>query len=712
MKKVLVIGSGGRCHAIVDSISQSKDVDKIYCAPGNPGIAQLAECVPIETTDIEALKAWAIEHQIDLTVVGPEAPLSMGIVDVFREAGLTIFGHTKAAMQLETSKEFAKKVMKECNVPTAEYEVFDDYNTALNYIKQRSFPTVIKYDGLAAGKGVVVAKNLEQAQTALEDMLVKHIFGNDKVIIEEFLEGEEFSMMCLVSKYDVLYIPPAQDFKRAFDNNEGPNTGGMGAYTNPPFLTQKDCREVCKYVIRNVATYMADHDMPLTGVLYAGMIATKDGFKVLEFNARFGDPETEVILPLLMNSITSDLELVAEQKELEEKMWWDEDQYACGVVLASKGYPGTYEKGYVIKGTEDVNCKLYHMGTAFKDGQLVTDGGRVLMVVATDPSLEEARRKAYEEAAKIKCDNLYFRKDIALSTINKYQDELHYPINGKILAEWVKDEVKDKVEELVQNGRRKPKLAVISVGDNAASKSYIKSKIKACEYVGIDSQLIELTKDTTEAELTSVIDNLNYDLDVDGILVQLPIVSNHFIQTEKVIESISTEKDVDGFHSHNVGQLWSKRGYMAPCTPKGIMYMLNKVVHYLDGKVAVVVGRSNIVGKPMAKLLLDEGCTVIMAHSRTKNLESITKQADILVVAVGKKHLIKKEHVKPGAVVIDVGINRGEDGKLYGDVDYEEVKKVAKWITPVPGGVGPMTVAMLMENTLQCYLYQQGLSYH
>ena len=299
MKKVLVIGGGGREHAIVYALSRSPQVEKIYCAPGNAGIAQLAECVAIKDTDVEGLLLFAKETEVDLTVVGPEAALAAGVVDAFRKEGMPIFGHTKAATQIESSKEFAKIIMDKYQVPTAGYQSFSDYAEALAYVKAGTLPTVLKYDGLAAGKGVVIATTLEEADAALQDMLCNEAFGKGKVVIEDYLEGPEFSFMCFVNGENVYPMPLSQDHKRAYDNDEGPNTGGMGAYTPLPFVTEEDEAFARKYVLEAVAKGMCAEGLPLTGVLYGGLMKTAQGVKVIEFNARFGDPETEVVLPLL-----------------------------------------------------------------------------------------------------------------------------------------------------------------------------------------------------------------------------------------------------------------------------------------------------------------------------------------------------------------------------------------------------------------------------
>lgn len=409
-KKVLVVGSGGREHAIVDALSRSAQVDKIYCAPGNAGIAAQAECVAIKDTDVEGLKAFALDQGIDLTVVGPEAALAVGVVDAFRAAGLKIFGHTKSATRIESSKEFAKQLMVKYDIPTAAYEAFDNYEEAKAYVDRTSVPTVLKYDGLAAGKGVVVAMTEQEADEALKDMLLDESFGRGRVVIEQYLEGPEFSLMCFVCGDKLYPMPVAQDHKRAYDGDKGPNTGGMGAYTCLPFITDEDMEYAMEQIMRPTAAAMVAEGCPLTGVLYGGLMKTKEGIKVIEFNARFGDPETEVVLPLISSDIYDIFEAVATGVETAEPTW--ETLATLGIVLASKGYPGSYEKGYAITGLEAVDGVVYHMGTAVKEGQIVTAGGRVMIVVCKADTLAAAHAKANAEVEKIKCDNLFHRTDI------------------------------------------------------------------------------------------------------------------------------------------------------------------------------------------------------------------------------------------------------------------------------------------------------------
>ena len=410
-KTVLVVGGGGREHAIVDALSRSPQVGKIYCAPGNAGIALQAETVPLKDTDVEGLKAFALERGVDLTVVGPEAALAAGIADAFRAAGLKVFGHTKAATAIESSKEFAKKLMEKYGIPTAGYRSFTSYEEALGYVSSRPFPAVLKYDGLAAGKGVVIAADLEEARKALADMLLDHSFGEGKVVVEDFLTGPEFSFLCFVDGERVYPMPLSQDHKRAFDGDKGPNTGGMGAYTGLPFISTEDREFAYKEIMCKAARAMCEEGLPLSGVLYGGLMKTPQGIKVIEFNARFGDPETEVVLPLLRSDIYDIFEGVAGGRPVNEPQW--AEKVTMGVVLASKGYPGHYDKGFAITGLDDVDAQVYHMGTARRDGEFVTAGGRVLMVVCGGTDIAEARNRVYSEISYIRCDNLFFRKDIA-----------------------------------------------------------------------------------------------------------------------------------------------------------------------------------------------------------------------------------------------------------------------------------------------------------
>ena len=417
MKKVLVVGSGGREHAIVDVLSRSPQVGQVFCAPGNAGIALQATCVPIKDTDVEGLKAFALEKGIDLTVVGPEASLSVGIVDAFREAGLAIFGHTKSATRIESSKEFAKEIMVKYGVPTAAYRSFSDYGEALAYVSSRPLPAVLKYDGLAAGKGVVIAGTMEEADAALRSMLLDSSFGKGKVVVEDFLTGPEFSFMCFVSGENVYPMPLAQDHKRAYDGDKGPNTGGMGAYTHLPFVSDEERGFALESILKVVASAMVAEGCPLSGVLYGGLMKTPQGVKVIEFNARFGDPETEVVLPLMRSDIYDVFEATATGAPIPAIEW--DDTVTMGVVLASVGYPGSYGKGYEIGDIDKVGGHVYHMGTKSSDGRILTAGGRVLMVVAKGSTIQEARNKVYADVEAIDCPQLFYRKDIAHIALEK-----------------------------------------------------------------------------------------------------------------------------------------------------------------------------------------------------------------------------------------------------------------------------------------------------
>lgn len=408
-KKVLVVGGGGRCHAIVDALSRSARVSKIYCAPGNAGIASQAECVPVPVSDTDALLDFAKANGIDMTIVGPEASLALGIVDRFREAGLKIFGPTKAAARIESSKEYAKDLMARHDVPTAAYRTFDNFDEALAYVKAGPIPVVIKYDGLAAGKGVVVALTLKEAEDALRDMLLDEAFGKGRVVVEEFLDGPEFSFMCLVNGTKIYPLDIARDHKRAYDNDAGPNTGGMGAYSPVPFVTPEIRQTALDTIIRPVAEAMVEEGVPFTGVLYGGLILHNGTPKVIEFNARFGDPETEVVLPRLESDFYDLVEATVEGRDFDTV--WSKDSI-LGVVMAAKGYPGKYGKGYSVEGLENVDGKVYHMGTAMRDGRILTVGGRVLMVLGKGTSLAKARKAAYDNVAKIDCDGLFNRTDI------------------------------------------------------------------------------------------------------------------------------------------------------------------------------------------------------------------------------------------------------------------------------------------------------------
>ena len=415
MAKVLVVGGGGREHEIVHALSKSAKVDEIYAIPGNAGIAKLAMCVNIKDNDVEGIVDFAKAEAVDLVVVGPEATLALGIIDELTKAGIKAFGPTKSAAMIEASKNFAKELMLKYDIPTARFEVFNDYKEALEYVKISPFPTVIKYDGLAQGKGVVIANNLKEADETLKDMLLDDKFGHGKVVIEEYLEGPEFSLMCFVDGVNVYPLEMAQDHKRAYDNDLGPNTGGMGAYSPLPFITEEDSKYAMEKIMIPTAKAMVNEGVPFKGVLYGGLMKTKKGIKVIEYNCRFGDPETEVVLPRLTSDIYDAFMAIVDGNK--PVLSW-EKCYTIGIVLASKGYPGSYQKGYVINNADNEN--IYHMGTKIdENGNLVTNGGRVLFAVGKGDTLEEANKNAISIVNEIECENLFHRTDIGAKAYRK-----------------------------------------------------------------------------------------------------------------------------------------------------------------------------------------------------------------------------------------------------------------------------------------------------
>ncbi|PGA96457.1 phosphoribosylamine--glycine ligase [Bacillus toyonensis] len=414
---VLVIGRGGREHALAWKFAQSEKVEKVYVAPGNEGMRDVATPVDIDENDFDALVLFAKENNVELTFVGPEIPLMNGIVDRFKEEGLRVFGPNKAAAVIEGSKAFTKELMKKYNIPTAAYETFTDYGEAVKYIQKVGAPIVIKADGLAAGKGVTVAMTLEEALRAVKEMLQDVKFGeaSKKVVIEEFLDGQEFSLMAFVNGTTVHPMVIAQDHKRAFDGDKGPNTGGMGAYSPVPQIPESAVQEAIETVLHPTAKAMIQENRSFTGILYAGLILTNDGPKVIEFNARFGDPETEVVLPRLENDLVDVCNAVLDESELT--LQWSEDA-VIGVVLASKGYPEAYKKGEIINGLDALqDVIVFHAGTVMKHGDFVTNGGRVLFVACKAKKLQEAKDKVYKEIGKIESDGLFYRNDIGYRAI-------------------------------------------------------------------------------------------------------------------------------------------------------------------------------------------------------------------------------------------------------------------------------------------------------
>jgi len=423
--KVLVIGSGGREHALTWAIAKDKKVKKIFCAPGNAGTSEIAENVSISAENIDELLKFAKENDIDLTVVGPEVPLINGITDVFEEAGLKIFGPDKDASQLEGSKSFTKNLLKKNNIPTASFFETDLPEKAKEFIKNTKYPVVIKADGLAAGKGVIICANKEEANKAIEDIMIKKIFGKsgERIVIEEFLKGEEASILAFTDGNTILTLPPSQDHKKIYDDDKGPNTGGMGAYAPTPLITKKLEEKIIKKVLYPTLEGLKREGIIYKGIMYAGLMIVDGEPFVLEYNVRFGDPETQAVLPLLKSNII-DLFFSTIEGNLKNEKIEINDKYAINVVLASKGYPGAYEKGKVIKGLEYFKGRedmiVFHAGTTKKGNEILTSGGRVLNVTAIDNEIESAINKVYSEINKINFEGMYFRTDIGKKAL-KYK---------------------------------------------------------------------------------------------------------------------------------------------------------------------------------------------------------------------------------------------------------------------------------------------------
>jgi phosphoribosylamine--glycine ligase len=413
--KILVLGSGGREHAIVWKLSQSRVVDKIYCIPGNGGVSQVAECVSLSLENFTKLSDFVKEHNIDFTIVGPEAPLVAGVSEHFKSKGLKIFAPDGKSARLEGSKIFSKNFMKKYNMPTADFEVFDDYDKAVEHISQISNPPVVKADGLCAGKGVIVCDTKEQAKDAARKMLVEKVFGSagEKIIIEEKLTGQEISVIAFCDGETILPLPTAQDHKRAYDNDAGPNTGGMGAYSPVPFVSKEIMSKIKKRVIENFIKGVKSERMDYCGMIYFGLLLVNNTDPcVLEFNVRFGDPETQPVLPLL-NTDLVELFSATIARRLKDCSISIKDECSICVVIASGGYPGSYEKGKEITGLDKVkNAVVFHAGTKRDNGKFYTNGGRVLGVTGSGRTIEDARANVYDAVKLIKFDGMHYRKDI------------------------------------------------------------------------------------------------------------------------------------------------------------------------------------------------------------------------------------------------------------------------------------------------------------
>ena len=415
--KILVVGGGGREHAIIWKLKQSSIVDKIYCAPGNAGISELAECVPISAMEFDKLISFVKENDIDYTIIGMDDPLAGGIVDAFENANLKVFGPRKNAAILESSKAFAKNLMKKYNIPTAAYETFDNYEAAKIYLEKQDMPIVLKADGLALGKGVLICKTLEEAQQGLKEIMQEHKFGaaGNTVIIEEFLEGPEVSILSFCDGKTIIPMVSAQDHKRAFDNDKGLNTGGMGTFSPSKFYTNEMAEECMKTIFQPTVDAMLKENRPFVGIIYFGLMYTKNGMKVIEYNARFGDPETQVILPRLKTDLL-DIMLACTNGTLDNmNIEWYDNAAVC-VILASGGYPVSYTKGYEITGLEKISEKknmiVFHAGTEKKEGKIVTSGGRVLGITGIGNNIDEAIKTAYKGVEIVNFNQKHFRTDI------------------------------------------------------------------------------------------------------------------------------------------------------------------------------------------------------------------------------------------------------------------------------------------------------------
>ncbi|MBI3999689.1 MAG: phosphoribosylamine--glycine ligase [Candidatus Omnitrophica bacterium] len=422
--KILVIGAGGREHALIWKIAQSPLVQKIYAAPGNAGIEGLAECVNISVDQINDMKEFALNQRIDLTVVGPELPLTHGIVDLFQAAGLQIFGPSREAAQLEGSKAFSKRLLAEVGVPTAAFQIFDNVNEAKRFIVDREPPFVIKADGLASGKGVLIARSCEEGIQIVNQMIQNRLFGDSGklVVIEEFFTGDELSVLLFTDGERIVPLASSQDHKRAFDDDQGPNTGGMGAYSPCPFISDQELNGIVEKTARPVIQELKRRNNPYRGLLYVGIMMTRSGPQVLEYNVRFGDPEAQAILPRLKTDIVPIMLEIAAGKLKTQSLEWD-PRPCLTVVMASQGYPGTYQCGFEIKGLDQVKSDrafVFHAGTTREiSGKITTSGGRVLTVSALGESFKEARDLAYQSVDKISFQGAFYRKDIGKRAFEK-----------------------------------------------------------------------------------------------------------------------------------------------------------------------------------------------------------------------------------------------------------------------------------------------------
>lgn len=421
--KIMVIGGGGREHAIVKKLKENPNVTALYCLPGNGGIAKDATCVPVAATDLDGIVRFAKEHSIDYAVVAPDDPLAMGAVDLLETIGVPCFGPRKNAAIIEASKVFAKELMKRYGIPTARYETFDDMDAALRYLETAPMPAVIKADGLALGKGVIIAQTLSEAKEAVRAMMEDKRFGKsgERIVIEEYLEGPEISVLSFTDGKTVVPMVSSMDHKRAGDGDTGLNTGGMGTVAPNPYYTPEVADRCMREIFLPTIRAMAAEGRPFKGCLYFGLMLTKDGPKVIEYNCRFGDPETQVVLPLLKTDLLTVMQAVTEERLADCPVTFSDGAAAC-VILASDGYPGSYQKGFPIRIPDDLNAEIFTAGVKETDGQLVTSGGRVLGVTATAPTLKEALQKAYAAAEQIRFENVYYRRDIGKRALAASED--------------------------------------------------------------------------------------------------------------------------------------------------------------------------------------------------------------------------------------------------------------------------------------------------
>ena len=421
--KIMVIGGGGREHAIVKKLKENPNVTALYCLPGNGGIAKDAVCVPIAATNLDSIVRFAKEHSIDYAVVAPDDPLAMGAVDLLEAIGVPCFGPRKNAAIIEASKVFAKELMKRYGIPTARYETFDDMDAALRYLETAPMPAVIKADGLALGKGVIIAQTLSEAKEAVRAMMEDKRFGKsgERIVIEEYLEGPEISVLSFTDGKTVVPMVSSMDHKRAGDGDTGLNTGGMGTVAPNPYYTPEVADRCMREIFLPTIRAMAAEERPFKGCLYFGLMLTKDGPKVIEYNCRFGDPETQVVLPLLKTDLLTVMQAVTEERLADCPVTFSDGAAAC-VILASEGYPGSYQKGFPIRIPDDLNAEIFTAGVKETDGQLVTSGGRVLGVTATAPTLKEALQKAYAAAEQIRFENVYYRRDIGKRALAASED--------------------------------------------------------------------------------------------------------------------------------------------------------------------------------------------------------------------------------------------------------------------------------------------------